>query len=91
MLFNLSNALVSFPGYIHILLTKKLNIFVIVYLDKILIYINEANHIDFIWWVFEQLRKYLLYINIKKYRFYQNEMQFFGYIVSLQKIYIKDE
>ena len=41
MPFGLSNALVSFQGYINKILAKKLNIFVIVYLDDILIYTNN--------------------------------------------------
>ena len=38
MLFRLSNAPTIFQGYIKKILTKKLDIFVIVYLDDILIY-----------------------------------------------------
>ena len=43
MLFELSNALASFQGYINKILVEKLNIFVIVYLDNILIYIEETG------------------------------------------------
>lgn len=38
MLFGLSNASASFPEYINEILVEKLNIFVIVYLDDIFIY-----------------------------------------------------
>ncbi len=38
MLFGLSNAPASFQGYINMIFTKKLDIFVIVYLDDILIH-----------------------------------------------------
>ena len=37
------------------------------------------------------MRKYLLYAKLKKCRFYQNKIQFLGYIISLQKICIKDK
>ena len=38
MLFDLSNALATFQGYLDKILAKKLDIFIIVYLDNILIY-----------------------------------------------------
>ena len=43
ILFKLSNALVSFQGYIKKIPAKKLNIFIIVYLDDILIYIDNPG------------------------------------------------
>ena len=41
--FGLSNAPASFQGYINKILAKKLDVFVIVYLDDILIYAKNAN------------------------------------------------
>ena len=46
MPFGLSNTLVSFKSYINKILAKKLNIFDIVYLDNILLYINEPDHVN---------------------------------------------
>ena len=68
MPFRLMNALASFQEYINKILVEKLNIFIIVYLDDILIYTNDDRdgHIAAVWWVQEQLRKYLLYANLKK-------------------------
>ena len=43
MLFQLSNALISFQIYINKILAKKLNIFVIIYLDDIFIYTKNLN------------------------------------------------
>ena len=43
MLFGLSNAPDSFQGYINKILVKKLNVFVIVYLNNILIYTKDAS------------------------------------------------
>lgn len=57
MPFELSNAPTSFQGYVNKILAKKLDIFVIVYLDNILIYIKNLNlaHVKDDWWVFDQL------------------------------------
>ena len=56
MFFGLSNASASFQGYINKILAKKLDIFIIVYLDNILIYTKDPGqpHIDTIYWVLEQ-------------------------------------
>ncbi len=43
MPFSLSNASVSFQGYINKILAKKPNIFVVVYLDDILIYTEDPG------------------------------------------------
>ena len=43
MPISLSNALTSFQGYINKILVEKLNIFVIVYLDDMLIYIDNQG------------------------------------------------
>ena len=43
MLFGLSNALAIFKKYVNKILAKKLDIFVIVYLDNILIYIKDPS------------------------------------------------
>ena len=44
MLFGLTNALASFQGYINKILAEKLDIFVIVYLDDILIYTDDDGN-----------------------------------------------
>ena len=51
MLFGLSNAPGSFQGYINKILAEKLDIFVIVYLNDILIYTKDPcqTHVDAVW------------------------------------------
>ena len=68
MPFGLSNAPATFQGYIN----KKLDIFVIVYLDGILIYTKDPGqpHIEAVRWILDQLRKYSLFANLKKCRFH---------------------
>ena len=48
MFFGLSNAPASFQGYINKILVEKLDVFVIVYLDDILIYTKDAgqSHVE---------------------------------------------
>ena len=43
MPFGLSNAPASFQGYINKILAKKLNIFISVYLNNILIYTKDLS------------------------------------------------
>ena len=68
MPFGLTNAPASFQGYINKILAEKLDIFVIVYLDDILIYTDDDGdgHVSAVRWVLEQLRKFSLFANLKK-------------------------
>ena len=43
MLFKLINALTTFQNYINKILTEKLNVFIIMYLDDISIYIKSKG------------------------------------------------
>ena len=49
------------------MLAKKLDIFVIVYLNDIFIYTKDPSqaHIDAVWWIFEELRRNGLFANLK--------------------------
>ena len=57
--FSLSNAPATFQGDVNKILAKKLDIFIIVYLDDILIYTEDPGqpHIEVVRWVLDQLRK----------------------------------
>ena len=93
MLFNLTNAPRSFQGYVNKILAEKLNIFVIVYLDDILIYTKDLRkaHVEAIQLVLEVLRKYGLYANLKKCRFHKDEVRFLGFVISRNNIRIEEE
>ncbi len=93
MPFGLSNAPASFQGYINKILAEKFNIFVVVYLDDILIYIEDPGqpHVDAIQWVLKQLQKHGLYANLKKCRFHEDEIRFLGFVVSAQGIKMEEE
>lgn len=88
MLFGLSNTPASFQGYINEMLAEKLDVFVIVYLDNIMIYIAKLGQqlVEAVCGVFAQLQKHRLFANLKKCQFYQDKVQFLEYIVSAQRI-----
>ena len=63
------------------------------YLDDILIYTEKKGkeYVEVVQWVFEQLQKHLLYANLKKCQFHQEEGRFLGYIVSHQGIQMEEK
>ena len=93
ILFGLSNAPASFQGYIKKIFAKKLDIFVIVYLDDILIYTeNEGqDHVEAVQWVLDLLKKNGFFANLKKCRFHQDEFCFLRYVVSAWGVQMEDE
>lgn len=74
MSFSIFNILASFQSYINKSLAKKLDIFVIVYRNNILVYTKDLRqlHIDVGHWILEQAQKYALFANVKKYCIYLN-------------------
>ena len=93
MPFRLSNAPASFQGYINKIMAKKLDIFVIVYLDDILIYTEDQGreHMEVVQWVLDILRKNDLFANLKKCQFYKDKVRFLRYVVLSQGIRMEDE
>ena len=93
MPFGFSNIPATFQDYVNKILAKKLDVFVIVYLDNILIYTEDPGqaHVRAIWWVLENLRKHGLFANLKKCQFHQDEFRFLGYVVSAKGVQIEDE
>ena len=88
MPFGRSNTPATFQRYVNKILAEKLDIFVIVYLDDILIYIEDPGqpHVKAVCWVLDQLWKHSLFVNLKKCRFHQDEIRFLGYVVSFKGI-----
>ena len=93
MFFGLFNALATFQEYINKILAEKFDIFVVVYLDDILIYTKDPRqlHVEAVRWVLDQLRKYSFFANLKKYWFYQDEIRFLGCVVLSQEISMEAE
>ena len=93
MPFDLSNAPAIFQRYVNKILAEKLDVFVILYLDDILIYTKDLGqpYVDTVRWVLDQLRKYSLFANLKKCCFHQNEVCFLRYVVLSKGISIEVE
>jgi ribosome-interacting GTPase 1 len=89
MPFNLTNVSASFQALINDIFREYLDIFVVTYLDDILIYlINEKDHIKQVNLIFETLEKAGIRINRFKCTFHAKEMEFLGYIMGSDKIKI---
>ena len=88
MVFGLSNTSAIFQGYINKILAEKLDIFVILYLNNILIYTKDSKryYIEVVWRVLDLLRKNGLFANLKKCQFHNNKVRFLEYVVSSQDI-----
>ena len=69
VLFGLFNAPISFQGYINKILAKKLNLFVIVYIDDIFIYIKDLSrdYIKAVKWMLDILQRHKFFANLKNY------------------------
>jgi hypothetical protein len=89
ILFGFINASVSFQALINDIFREYLDIFVVAYLDDILIYsINEKDHIKQMNLIFEALEKAGMRINKSKYTFHAKEVEFLDYIVGSDEIKI---
>ncbi len=93
MSFGFSNAPASFQGYINKIQAEKLDIFVIVYLDDILIYNDDPGqpYLDVVRWVLEQLWKHGFFANLKKCRFHKDEVRFLEFVVSSKRNRMEEE
>ncbi len=93
MPFGLSNAPASFQGYINKILVEKLDIFIVVYLNNILVYIEDPGqpHVEAVRWVLEQLQKHGFYANLNKCWFHENEVRFLGFIALAKGIRMEEE
>ncbi|KAF2193012.1 hypothetical protein K469DRAFT_552993 [Zopfia rhizophila CBS 207.26] len=68
MLIGLTNALITFQIIINYILKKYLDVFIIAYLNNVLVYINRM------------LKEHIKYTK-KKYVFYKTEVKFLKYLV----------
>ena len=82
-----SHASATFQTYINNVLRKHLDVFVVVYLNDILVYSrNEADHKVHIRKVLETLKKADLQIKSEKSQFHWTEIEFLSYIITDKNI-----
>jgi hypothetical protein len=87
MSFEFANASVTFQNYINFVLRKFLNVFVIIYLNDILIYSqNKEEHMNHVRFVLKRLRKYKLFAKLNKCDFDLKEVDYLKFIVKINDI-----
>jgi hypothetical protein len=87
MSFELANASVRFQNYINFALKKFLNVFVIIYLNDILIYSqNEKKHTNHVRLVLKRFKKYKFFAKLSKCDFDLKEVDYLKFIVEINDI-----
>jgi len=84
MLFGLSNAPVAFQRFMNKIFANLLDVFMVVYLDNILIYLDD--HKEHVKEVLRRLGTHKLFTSPAKCTFYQNSVEFLGFILSLEEV-----
>jgi len=88
--FDLVNILAAFQFYVNKTFHKYLNIFVIVYLNDIVIYFShKKNHEKYVHKIFEILIKADFYVKLFKCYFNTCEIDFLNYQVVTEEIFMK--
>ena len=89
MSFGLTNASVYFMYLMNSVFMPKLDKFMVVFIDDILIYSeNEADHAEHLRIVFSRLREHKLYAKFSKCEFWLSKVPFLGHILSRDGISI---
>ena len=89
LFFDFTNAFASFQAYINKILTKKLNVCVIVYLNDIIVYLKTLEqHNKNVCWMLKQLKLFSLYVARNKCQFQTNIIDFVNFRVSIKKVQI---
>ena len=87
MLFKLINASVIFQIYINWVFVSIVNSLCVIYLNDILIYSHDKEkHEHHVHKVLEWLHKFKLYINLKKWIFFINNVKSLRFIVSTNDV-----
>ncbi len=87
MLFDLINASVIFQTYINKILTEFINDFCVIYLNDILIFfVKKTDHINHVKQILKRLRKFKLYVNLKKCAFFITKVNFLEFVIFTESV-----
>ena len=92
ILFGLTNALVSFQKLINNTLREYLNMFVMTYLNNILIFSKNFNeHVEHVRKVLEICQKHSLLLKLSKYEFEVTKTEFLRHVIISERIKINSK
>ena len=92
MPFSLTNAPAAFEWFMNNIFSNLLDICVVIYLDDILIYLNNmSKHYRHVKEVLKHLCKTGLYAKAKKCKFHSKSVEYLGYILSPSGLTMSDE
>ena len=87
MSFSWTNALAVFQQFMNDIFSDLLNIFIVIYLDDILIYSDDmSQHWEHVKEVLHQLCKIRLYAKAKKCEFHSDSIEYLEYILSSSRL-----
>src|SRR5579859_7139182 len=83
MPFGLTNAPATFQSLMNDIFRDMLDIYIIVYLDDILIYSkNDKDHEEHVRQVLQRLREHKLYARPSKYTFFTDTIEYLGHVIG---------
>ena len=83
MPFGLTNAPTAFQWFMNNIFSDLLNVYIVIYLDDILIYLNNmSKHHQHVKEVLKRLHKTSLYIKAEKCEFHSESVEYLEYILS---------
>ena len=90
--FDFTNAFAIFQNFVNKILIERLNLTIIIYLNDIVIYfMNREQHIKDVKWMLNRLREHKFYINMKKCKFFKNNIDFLKFVVFSKKVQMQQD
>ena len=87
MSFGLTNAPAYFMYLMNSIFSKELDVFMIIFIDDILVYSKtEEDHVKHLRVMLQKLREHKLYAKFSKYEFWLTDVSFLGHIFSHNEI-----